>query len=490
MNIPQAPIGLFSPDPYRPPQNADENNLNTIAALQDPKGTLERMRSDQILKGIAGLKLDGIDNKHQELALKAIQDYKDLSKSLYQERKGFNRLTLSAEQQLKEDQEYKKLLTDINSLKEAKEIYNKTLSQVHEMFAKRTITPAQYHEVSKILEQSYEKAKTIKDVPNTWNVLNNWLQTQPMTTKVGSGMYKSPEEWMDIRNKPQMGKTAAEYDPKILEDQLLLEMNSGEWQNNTRPMLLETGILKQGMTPSQELDAAKAYGKLRFNEYENRRVGNTTNVNLPNWQKNWQPKYRIIDGELRFNAKPTNGVIIVNSVDSKNGGKRLNPGDLFVPKETFTENGMRYVSGVTAKKGQDFSSGPEGITVKSGVILTPITVPVSGVKDIIESNYFKPDQQGYPDMSTWDKLNKAENGGYFNHDTPAETKATIIVNGKKETKDVVYTLNINGEEKEVTKQEIYDKLKKINPGITITEKLIQQALANYGYDGTKNPKLK
>ena len=99
---------------------------------------------------------------------------------------------------------------------------------------------------------------------------------------------------------------------------------------------------------------------------------------------------------------------------SGDAGMSLNPGDLFIPKKTFTKDGVRYVSGVTVSKGQGFkattnANGGQDIEFSSGANLKPITVPVEGsMSNIIESNYFKPDQEGYPDLSVWNKLNKAK----------------------------------------------------------------------------------
>lgn len=267
LGIPQL-TGLFEPTQYVAPPNADANNLSTIKALSDPSGTLERMQSDQVLKAVANLKLDGIDAKHKQLALDAIEKFKQSNMDMYRGNKGFKRLTLDGKQQLESDGNYRNLLIDLNQLNEVKKDYLKTMEEANTDFKNKTITPEMYKAFQTKLEEQYDKATSISDIPLPHAVYNNFLMNAPQVNKGGQGIYKTPELWADARNKPQLGRTAAQYDPNVMKDQLLLEMSSGEWQQNTRPMLIANGIIRNGMTPTEEFEAAMQYGRLRFNDRE------------------------------------------------------------------------------------------------------------------------------------------------------------------------------------------------------------------------------
>jgi len=177
--------GLFDPVPYKAPEDAIERNLRTLGALQDPRGTLETLQSDKVIKQMADLKTEGIGNLYSEKALQAIKGFQDYSMSLYKSRKGFNRLTLSAEQQLDEKNKYRDLLFDINALKELTKTYNETMQEVARDVRAGIMTPENYREFEKLLDEKIASAKTIRDQPDARAVYNNFLTEKPeiMTLK-------------------------------------------------------------------------------------------------------------------------------------------------------------------------------------------------------------------------------------------------------------------------------------------------------------------
>lgn len=415
LNIPEL-TGLFEPQPYKPPVNALENNLSTVAALQDPSGTLRKMQADQIANATADIKMDEIDAQYKGIALGAINEYQNKRKEMYKGNKGFNRLSLSGEQLLEDQRSYKSLVNDINIMKNVTKENRDTMADVSKMFAAQTITREDYDAFEKERMAADAKAKTIGDIPNYRNILNNYLRTKPVKwdANTSKSPYKTPEQVADVILKPQQGKTAGEYSQATTKQQVQYMYDSPLWNSDIRPMMYQFGVFRMGMSPEQEYRAMLDYSKNRFNDAESRRGGNTTINNLPAWEKNWQPKYRIIDGELTFNAKPTDGIVMTDQFNGLQG--KVSPGDLFIPKKTFTKNGQRYVQGVTVAKGQfkvgKDATGNDYIESSTGATYTPVTVPMDdNMQTVIESNYFKPNQEGYPDQTVWGKLNSSTKRG-------------------------------------------------------------------------------
>lgn len=184
-----------APEPVMFDPQGLENNLQTIQALQDPAGTLKRMQAEKILKGMADLKLDGVNQQMQGHALKQIQDYLDFSKGLYRQQKGLNRLQLNADQQLAENQRYRELLGNINAMKEISADYSSAMGKIRDDFNKNLLDHASFVELSNDLDKRFKEADDIKKMPLPTAVvanyykdkgLDNWMKMldEGMTTAV------------------------------------------------------------------------------------------------------------------------------------------------------------------------------------------------------------------------------------------------------------------------------------------------------------------
>lgn len=181
LNIPEL-TGLFEPQPYKPPVNALENNLSTVAALQDPSGTLERMQAELVAKATADIKLDDVDYKYKQLALDSLANYQKKRMDMLRSNKKFNRLDFGAEQLLDDEKNYKDMILGINQMKSLTEDYKKTLTQVHNDVAKGIITAEDYKQFedqyNTMLNSAVEK-KSIGDLPIPHAVYNNYLAGKP-----------------------------------------------------------------------------------------------------------------------------------------------------------------------------------------------------------------------------------------------------------------------------------------------------------------------
>ena len=178
--ITQAPLaGMFEPKPIDINPNGVNNFINNMSALHDPSGTLQRMQADQILKHVADVKLDGVTGQYKQHALNAIKDYTDFSKSLYNDRTGVDRLTLSADQQLQEDNKFRDLLMNVNSLNEASKDYKQTMDRAHEDFKNNTISGVDYKNFTADLDAKNATAKSVDQVPLASAVYNKYLMNKP-----------------------------------------------------------------------------------------------------------------------------------------------------------------------------------------------------------------------------------------------------------------------------------------------------------------------
>ena len=361
--------GLFDPVPYKAPEDAIERNLRTLGALQDPRGTLETLQSDKVIKQMADLKTEGIGNLYSEKALQAIKGFQDYSMSLYKSRKGFNRLSLSAEQQLDEKNKYRDLLFDINALKELTKTYNETMQEVARDVRAGIMTPENYREFEKLLDKKIASAKTIRDQPDARAVYNNFLTEKRI--KPGAGIYKSAEQWADLVNKPQTGETIDKYDLKKTQDQVLQQMNSGEYQQNTRPLLIQQGVINPGMTPTEELTAATQYAQNRFNPSENRK--GVTNIYPPGYDKTYKSQYLLQDNKITFKSG-TGGNLLVGRTLTDTKGDEISAGVLFEPNYIETR--------------------PDGTTVAIGVVTEKVSGDTRAVRDEVTGNFYYPDSSG------------------------------------------------------------------------------------------------
>lgn len=160
-------------------QQGLDNYLGNVAALQDPSGTLQRMQAEQIAKASAAVKTDGITDQFKSYALNAINDYQNKYQQMFGANKGFNRLSLNADQMLEDQKNYKNLLMDVNSLKSLTDDYEKTMERVAGDVMKEVIDPEDYKLFEADLNDRIKNAKNIGDLPSAQNLYNNYLAGRP-----------------------------------------------------------------------------------------------------------------------------------------------------------------------------------------------------------------------------------------------------------------------------------------------------------------------
>ena len=170
---------MFAPPVYTPPKDATENNLSSIAALQDPTGTLQRMQAEKVIGAMADLKTDGIDNIYRQRALDAINGFQQFATGLYGKNTGLNRLTLDGQQQLEQTQKARETLTDLNALRGLSADYRKTIDEAAQDFKSGTITREDYNRFVTELDGLTSGAKSIGDLPMAHAVYNRFLMNKP-----------------------------------------------------------------------------------------------------------------------------------------------------------------------------------------------------------------------------------------------------------------------------------------------------------------------
>lgn len=275
MNIPIPNTDQFLYTPPKPDPGGIDRFIGNIAALQDPSGTLERLQVEEVAKATADVKMEDIDAQYKQLALKTLQDYQNNRLQMYKSNKGFNRLKLTGEQILQDQLAYKRMLMDINMLKQTSNENAQTMQDVYKMYASQVLTPKEYGEFEKRRQEADAKATDIGSVPRYRNILNNYLQTKPqrITSDPNKWTYKAPEQFADAMNKMQLGQTA--YNDGTGVKQLGFVFGSPIWANEIRPMMQKFGIIPPGDDPVKEAEAVFNYVKSRFNPKEGRSGGTT-----------------------------------------------------------------------------------------------------------------------------------------------------------------------------------------------------------------------
>jgi len=166
---------LFQPVQTQTDPQAFDKFVQNIAALQDPSGTLERLQAEQVIQKMADIKTEGLVDTYRGMAIDAINDFQKYSVGLYRSRKGFNRLTLDAKQQLDEDKKYRELLTYINGLQQLSKDYNETLKEVGADVKNGIMTPEAYQAFEDEFNTLTKGAKSIGDLPFARAVYNKHI---------------------------------------------------------------------------------------------------------------------------------------------------------------------------------------------------------------------------------------------------------------------------------------------------------------------------
>ena len=132
---------LFRPQEYTPNPNEDANFIANIGALQDPSGTLARKQAELVAKNMAQVKTDDIRGEFQKFALDEMQRNLDDELGMYKSNKGFNRLSLNADQLLAKQKRDKELVGKVGALRQLSNDYQATMEEVGKDVAKGIITP-------------------------------------------------------------------------------------------------------------------------------------------------------------------------------------------------------------------------------------------------------------------------------------------------------------------------------------------------------------
>ena len=395
---------MFSPMPIVDNPEGNENFIKTIAALQDPSGTLDRLQSEKVIQGMADLKTDGISGLYSQHALDAIDAFRDYSKGLYRSRKGFNRLNLSGQQQLDENKQYKELLTNINYLKELTSGYNATLKQAATDVKDKIMTPEDYHEFEKMLEEKNTGAKSIGDLPNAQALYNQFLTSKG----IGGDFLLELDKLMQIpmqtgAKKTRLGKNAEGKNINIL-DYDPIEDVGPILQTNTR--------IRNGLIRLFNGDSAKTeeFIRARYGMKGETFAQNQRNIfNMPSPIKNWVPPYSISPGSKKvvFRQNKIKGFVVRNPIKDSEGKVVANTGDVVKPTEM--ENGMVKINVIENGKYVDFSQtdGTSIFIPSPGQVAKPIpgTIVYEGeIKEQMQSMGGKPAQDGTVDPSGYEKV--------------------------------------------------------------------------------------
>lgn len=268
MNIPIPNTDQFLYTPPTPDPGGVDRFVKNLAALQDPSGTLARLQAEEVAKATADIKMEDIDAQYQRLALKSLQDYQQNRMNMYKGNKKFSRLKLSGEQILEDQLAYKRMLMDINTLKQTSQENAQTMQEVYKMYASQVLTPEEYSEFEKRRQEADAKATDIGSVPRYRNILNNYLQTKPqrVTADQTKWIYKTPEQLSFVFNKAQVGQTA--FKPDVSTKQIGFIIGSPIWNNEIRPMMQKFGIFTPGMDLTAEAQAMHKYNESQFNPKE------------------------------------------------------------------------------------------------------------------------------------------------------------------------------------------------------------------------------
>jgi len=411
INIPLPTGNQFKPAPQQTNPDATQNFISNIGALQDPQGTLERKQSERVIQAMADLKTEGIADLYSEHALNAINEFQDYSMGLYKSRKGFNRLTLDAKQQLDENKKYRELLMNVNNLKGLTADYNATLKQAAADVQKQVMTPENYRAFVAELDKMNKDAKSVRDLPMAHAVYNKYLSQYG----VDNEWLKEFDEAMKVpmqqgTKKTTLGKSADGKNINIL--------NYDPWgeaipviQNNQR---IQSGLMKLFAGDEQKV---QEFVQNRYGASGQTMAPNyNTNVFMPGWQKNWQPPYTISPDkkdEVIFTQNKIRGIVLTEPLKDANGkpvvidGDPVGAGDVIKPVRM--KNGQVYVQVLKRGKYEDFSFG-DGTSIfvpSPGETALPVDnpIPYSGkIVEMLRNQAGKPLGDGNIDPSGYENI--------------------------------------------------------------------------------------
>lgn len=209
---------LFRPQEYTPNPNEDANFIANIGALQDPSGTLARKQAELVAKNMAQVKTDDIRGEFQKFALDEMQRNLDDELGMYKSNKGFNRLSLNADQLLTKQKRDKELVGKVGALRQLSNDYQSTMEEVGKDVAKGIITPEDYDAFDADLKNRIKTAGGIADIPSARSVYNTYLSkyaSQDWLKKLDELM-KVPMEQGSKRSTdvidPKTGKYVSVFD--------------------------------------------------------------------------------------------------------------------------------------------------------------------------------------------------------------------------------------------------------------------------------------
>ena len=323
-------------------------------------------------------------------ALQDIDNYQNSLKALYTTQKDKRKLSsenLLQAQKLKNDLDFKLSAYHQNTVN-----FDSTMKSLDEMVAHGYITS----------EESIQAVNDYRKAAADRNITSN--ADMPLLSAIVS-KYASPRIKAEkINNINKQILQDQELEKKSLEN--IVGGQQGQHVLNAEQ--LNQSIADTDPRVLEFLGGSEVAKRKAINFWEKQKASLPNWVQINNAENKPVPKkkYRVQDGELYFTGKTTDGIVMTDEATSDDG-KKLVPGDLFVPKKTITKNGKRYISGVTVSKGSITKVGADGsIELSSGANYTPITIPIDdNLKGVVESNFFEYDKEGYPDKSVWGKLN-------------------------------------------------------------------------------------
>lgn len=454
MEIPRL-IGMFRPAPIVDNPQGNENFINNIQALKNPSGTLNDLQTEQVIKSMAGLKADGLMGKYQEHAINAINAFQDKATKRYMDNKGFNRLSLTPQQLLEQERDYRNLLMDINAGKELTKDYANTYAKAGEDIAKGSLLPEDYTAFHNEMEKMNSESKSINDMPLAHVVYDKYLQhstkaldanratkDQMERVKLTDAVLSQINNGMDQQKSWDIDKATRNVDklPPAIVDQLGGKDKVIEWARDT--------WIKQ-KEPKYTTNV---------NNWGVKNEKSVPYVNNPDGTKSWP----LEDISIDISKGPVKGYIV--GVTKGTDGKFY--GDLSVKKLTDQEE--KEFFSVGGKKTVDQSNNT--------IYQFPLDANDFGKIKRKGIALEEGDQEGF-DISSMSRMRTSKENNSAT-EVPAKPNAYNRITKKEQPVEYIVKNPVNGKSETMTKQDIINKLQELNPGQVITESDVQRALKN------------
>lgn len=396
MQAAQIPLGHLYSTGVQPSHEYSPQEDELINMLVNRDQYLQDQQLEQVGKMMSSVRFPDVLPRLQGKALASIEKHKQDLLNLYKSQK--SKKTLSAENLLKAQQLRYGLESELKTYEYLSKDFNDKAGPAAMKWSADGLLNQQ--EESEELKKFYgyleDNTRNLTDIPPYSEMLRAKVQPKLQKKQRDMTLDEIAKLEKPIVDKFQ-GKSYTDAKQQEIEStiDLVYPGDALQWGGEK---YLSIGALPPNAT-RDDIKKVMANRIMAQAWTREKAPGNTTNVNLPAWERNQKPKYRVTeDKELYFTNKPTDGIVVTEAFG------KVQPGDLFIPKRTITKNGRRYVLGTTVTKGE-FELGDGYVKTSTGAKYNPVEVPLDdNVKDIIESNYFKFDADGNPDRSVWTKL--------------------------------------------------------------------------------------